>query len=98
MSEDPNGRLPEGADEPREPFSRPLSMRVRESASQVAQFLEQVEDGTFPKEDQAIREMFRASLNWLESSVNASFRVYMATAREHHKHRAIAMGARELPL
>ena len=71
MSEDPDGGL-RGKDESREPLTRPLAMRLRDATNSVAIFIEQAEEGIFPVDDRANREMFRAALEWLEVSVDAA--------------------------
>ena len=91
MGEDPNGRLPGDADELREPLERPLSMRLREAANSVACFLDFAEDGTFNADDRAQRQMFAAALQFLETSVGAARRVYVAQMRGHHRRQARRM-------
>ena len=90
MGEDPDGGLRD-KDEPREPLTRPLAMRLRDATNSVAIFIEQAEEGTFPADDRANREMFRAALEWLEVSVDAARRVYVAQMRRHHRRRARKM-------
>ena len=91
MSEDPNGRLPGDADEPREPLERPLAHRLREAANSVAMFVDFSEDGTFNADDRAQRQMFAAALRYLEASVDAARRVYVAQMRGHHRRQARRM-------
>ena len=91
MSETPNGRLPNDADEPREQLQRPLTMRLREAANSVALFVEYAEDSTFNADDRAQRQMFAAALQFLETSVGAARRVYVAQMRGHHRRQARRM-------
>jgi len=97
MGEDPNGRLPGDADEQREPLPQeePVSAQLREAASNVAQFLQIVEDCAFNADDKMSRDFFRMSLARLEKTVIQANRVYTAEMRRYHKRRGEAMG---LPL
>src|SRR3990167_7467118 len=91
MGEDPNGRLPGDADEPREQLQRPLTMRLREAANSVALFVEYAEDSTFNADDRAQRQMFAASLQFLEATTEAARRVFVAQIRGHHRRQARRM-------
>ena len=94
MGEDPNGRLPGDADEQREPLPReePVSVQLREAASNVAQFLQIVEDCAFNADDKMSRDFFRMSLARLEKTVIQANRVYTAEMRRYHKRRGEVMG------
>ena len=95
MGEDPNGRLPGDADEPREPLPReePVSAQLLlKTATWVALCLQLVEDCAFNVDDKMSRDFFRMSLMRLEKTVIQANRVYTAEMRRYHKRRGEVMG------